>query len=490
MNHYCTIMFAATAILFYANTYAQKVSNDAALLEEISQAPEEIEPAGFYEHTVNIEDALSKEDRTYIWENIRANSQILHQQGIIPDHSTAHLAAGGYKWPLKLATGDWVYDWNAFTFNTNFVDQDPVYGSLLDYRCGTRTYDITGYNHQGQDIALWPFDWNLVEGDYAEVVAAKDGWITFKQDGNDYHNCGFGGGDWNAIYLEHDDGGITWYGHMKEGSLTDSAVGAFIAQGEYLGIVASSGQSTGPHLHFEVYDGDENLRDPNGGPCNFMGGTTLWSAQRKYNDAKIHALYTHSELPVFEPCPDEHITNISNSFEFGDPIHFIGYFSETVTGLNSRYRILRPDGSTYLFWTYSFPVGFAASYWYWTYTLPDIEGDWKFQAAFRGKFIEYTFNLHPALKDDDDDYNRMGEDFSADVYPVPASASITITTSRELENATIKIFDMVGNLVQQHLMAQTSNFQAELDIRNLATGVYMISIESGGNTVIKKITKE
>ena len=51
-------------------------------------------------------------------------------------------------------------------------------------------------------------------------------------------------------------------GHAEKGSLTTKAIGETVNQGEYLGIVASSGCSTGPHLHLEVYDADVQLVDP------------------------------------------------------------------------------------------------------------------------------------------------------------------------------------------------------------------------------------
>ena len=50
----------------------------------------------------------------------------------------------------------------------------------------------------------------------------------------------------------HADGSVAWYGHMKAGSLTNKAVGQTVSSGEYLGIVGSSGNSTGPHLHFGI----------------------------------------------------------------------------------------------------------------------------------------------------------------------------------------------------------------------------------------------
>ena len=51
------------------------------------------------------------------------------------------------------------------------------------------------------------------------------------------------------IFLEHDDGLVTFYCHCSE-IIAD--VGAVIRQGETIAKVGSTGLSTGPHLHFEV----------------------------------------------------------------------------------------------------------------------------------------------------------------------------------------------------------------------------------------------
>lgn len=51
------------------------------------------------------------------------------------------------------------------------------------------------------------------------------------------------------IFLEHDDGFVTFYCHCSE---ILAEVGAVIRQGETIAKVGSTGMSTGPHLHFEV----------------------------------------------------------------------------------------------------------------------------------------------------------------------------------------------------------------------------------------------
>lgn len=61
-------------------------------------------------------------------------------------------------------------------------------------------------------------------------------------------DSGFG----NVIYLQHENGDVTVYGHMSE-VLVEA--GQVVEGGEVIAEVGSTGYSTGPHLHFEVYQG-------------------------------------------------------------------------------------------------------------------------------------------------------------------------------------------------------------------------------------------
>ncbi|MEP7235731.1 MAG: M23 family metallopeptidase, partial [Ignavibacteriota bacterium] len=146
------------------------------------------------------------------------------------------LARPSFDWPLRQAAGR---DLAANYGISNFIDHDPTFPShVRDYTGGTRTYDLSsGYNHQGTDIFLWPFAWEMMDHNDAEIVAAADGVILYKSDGNFDKNCAFNDGDWNAVYLQHSDGSVTWYGHMKKGTQTAKPVGASVLRGEFLGNV-------------------------------------------------------------------------------------------------------------------------------------------------------------------------------------------------------------------------------------------------------------
>src|SRR5438128_251253 len=135
------------------------------------------------------------------------------------------------------------------------------------------------------------------------MSAAAPGTILYKNDGNFDQNCALSDrAEWNAVYVLHDDGSVAWYGHMKSGSPTSKRVGDRVETGEYLGSVGSSGSSTGPHLHFEVYDSSHQLIDPWAGQCNPSTADSWWAHQQPYYLPTLNRAFTASAAAVSRTC--------------------------------------------------------------------------------------------------------------------------------------------------------------------------------------------
>ncbi|MGW6703354.1 M23 family metallopeptidase [Streptomyces sp. NPDC054956] len=64
--------------------------------------------------------------------------------------------------------------------------------------------------------------------------------------------AGWGGAYGNNVIIQHADGTYTQYGHMSSLSVS---VGQQVAAGQQIGLSGSTGNSSGPHLHFEARTG-------------------------------------------------------------------------------------------------------------------------------------------------------------------------------------------------------------------------------------------
>jgi murein DD-endopeptidase MepM/ murein hydrolase activator NlpD len=293
---------------------------------------------------------LTEAQRQAIWADLHASIERLRDEGSLvePDKTREVL----FGWPLRAANGLTDPGYHGVS---GFVDHDPATGSVLDYNCGNRSYDLPeyNYNHRGTDFFTWPFPWHKMDHDHVEIVSAAPGTIIDKSDGHYDRNCGFGAGGWNAVYVRHADASIAWYGHMKNGSVTDLPVGSPVEAGDYLGVIGSSGNSTGPHLHLEVYDGEEQLIDPYAGPCNSMNAESWWVDQRQYYDSAINAVMTHDRWPTVPPCPETEEPHTCDVFQPGMSVVMIAYHRDLLAGQAWEWDLYRPDESIALEWDYS-----------------------------------------------------------------------------------------------------------------------------------------
>lgn len=112
---------------------------------------------------------------------------------------------------------------------------------------GPRTYKYKGKikkdNHRGIDIIANPNNKN------ADVIAFLDGVVTSVQKvGSQYGVKCF-------VRIKHDNGFYTLYSHLKSNSIIVNK-GDKVLKGQKLGIIGTTGQSTGVHLHFQIDKGN------------------------------------------------------------------------------------------------------------------------------------------------------------------------------------------------------------------------------------------
>lgn len=116
-----------------------------------------------------------------------------------------------------------------------------MYKLPLHYLAIIRGFTST---HKGVD-----FGWNSKQdGANAPIYASADGVVCAT---NDNDNTGKSWG--NYVKIKHNDTEYTLYAHLSHGLQVTN--GQSVKQGDLLGYMGSTGDSTGNHLHFEFYKG-------------------------------------------------------------------------------------------------------------------------------------------------------------------------------------------------------------------------------------------
>lgn len=293
----------------------------------------------------------------------------------------------GLEWPLAATVNQDVYF-------TNYVDLDPGTG-IEDYQCGPRSYD----GHAGIDIALTSF---AVMDSGVTVVASAPGRVVTAVDGMyDRNHVWQGGGLGNHVEIEHRDGMVTRYGHMVNGSVA-VAVGDYVMAGTPLGLVGSSGNSDGPHLHFELRRSGLIL-DPYAGQCGNMA--SQWANQLTYQNV---LRFIDAGVVSWEPTLDQakdglpHLDTLMAS----DPRATLWVQLHNLhLGAQSRW-ILRSPSGIYGQFVFTHDQFYMMSWWWAWWTMPNgfpETGTWKFEYYHDNQLMaEREFVVRPttALRTD------------------------------------------------------------------------------------------
>ena len=139
------------------------------------------------------------------------------------------------------------------------------------------------------------------------IYAAGAGAITMS---------GWNGGYGNYIRMDHGGGLNTAYGHMEQ---IIARAGQTVAARALIGLVGSTGDSTGPHLHFEVLQGGGYI-NPRAMVAFDQGGMLQpgWSAV--YNGTgKPEAVFTDKQMKALTGGQTGHVINITNYYPQAEP---------------------------------------------------------------------------------------------------------------------------------------------------------------------------
>ncbi|PZU07086.1 MAG: hypothetical protein DI605_17205 [Sphingomonas sp.] len=177
--------------------------------------------------------------------SVRSNDRfdliVEHRRAATGETETGSLLYGGLDQGKKvLRLLKWTSDGKEQWFDAAGVGAEkkggftmPVQGHLTS-SFGARFHPILGYSRMHQGV-----DYGAPMG--SPIIAATDGTVRF---------AGWHGGHGNYVQLQHPGNMQTGYAHM---SRIVAKVGQKVHAGQLIGYVGSTGLSTGPHLHFELF---------------------------------------------------------------------------------------------------------------------------------------------------------------------------------------------------------------------------------------------
>ena len=176
----------------------------------------------------------------------------------------------------------------------------PIDGARLTSRFGKRRHPISGYNRMHRGV-----DFGAPTG--TPIYAAGDGAVE---------RASWHGGYGRYVRIRHNNSYKTAYAHLS--AYADGLhPGKRVRQGEVIGYVGSSGQSTGPHLHYEVIYNDRQVNPlsveiPAGDP---LEGPELAEFAETRRALDVLA----GSLPLAEPALAEQAAPRRRAFP--DPFH-------------------------------------------------------------------------------------------------------------------------------------------------------------------------
>jgi len=264
-------------------------------------------------------------------------------------------------------------------YTYNFVDLDPT-AAIKDWDCTQYTYD----GHTGHDSAIRSFREQAIG---VPVFAALDGTVTDVHDGEfDMVVSPTGSEPSNYVRIDHGGTQQTWYFHLKNGSVAVS-VGQTVVAGTQIGLTASSGVSSGPHLHFESRFAG-TYYEPSAGPCR--PGASNWVRQVPIRRDLYLKDFTFSPNTFSGlPGPPQDTAVRTGSYPQGNQtVYFRFEMGNQPANAPWRIRMLRPDGTTAVDFsgTFSNPAFQQTGYGLFQFSVNfNVTGSWRLLVDVAGQ---------------------------------------------------------------------------------------------------------
>jgi hypothetical protein len=288
----------------------------------------------------------------------------------------------------------------------NYVDLDLSSG-LLDWGCDDWTYN----GHDAHDIDIRSFGEQAIG---VPIFAVQDGTVIDAHDGEFDMNISAPNQPANYVLIDHGNGRICYYWHMKKNSVAVSA-GEQVSAGQQIGLVGSSGRSTGPHLHFATYE-DGNVVEPQAGYCR--PGESLWVKQIP---KRVDTYIWDYGISGVDLSSYNYSSELPRKNQIMGTDTFYPWIKLNNLPANSTYRvkIVKPNNISWGDWNNSFNNSstYRLSWWYFTFSFSGITdyGTWRFVFYVNGtKILDAPFEVVSSYSPT---FNRPPEPVSVSFEP-------------------------------------------------------------------------
>lgn len=349
-------------------------------------------------------------------------------------------------------------------------------GYLNDHKCGSKTYD----GHQGTDFVIRGF---TQMDSSVRVLAAADGEVIHvTEDLFDRETEGivaYGLGNYVGIYHASSNT-YSYYAHLKTNSVI-VALGDLVSAGQFIAEVGSSGNSTDPHLHFELWNpgvlADPTI-DPWGIPCD--SGSTRWTSPPLYDTSYAvweYGMVNYDSVANFVPStwvPLKERLDLKDNFTSDDPFFtFWALQYGLKIGDETTIEWYEPNGDLYASETVSY---LTRDWWfhYFSHSIPtpplSKQGLWTIRYYYNDSLQltkPFTYG-HLSNQENKNVTEQL-------IYYQVDQNTVLLILPKETAYTHLFIFDFAGRTVIERVLNGNNEIQISLP-NSIKPGVYLLSL--------------
>ena len=344
---------------------------------------------------------------------------------------------------------------------------------ILDFNRGSKTYK----GHSGTDFVISGFP-QMDEGVFVNSV--DTGIVTFVHDGEFDRNTdgnislGFG----NYIAIRHPNKTYTYYAHLKKNSLLVKK-GDYVSPGQHIALVGSSGNSTDPHLHFEMWYDSLFLIEPFANSC---GANYSHFKDLIPYDTSFHIW--QNGITDFIPPIDSLRNRPAEKYTFNDQDSIISFWALQYglkTGDSTRIEWITPLGDNW----FNYTTVYDKDYWFYYYSSyifappSSIYGQWTYNYYYNDKLV-VTGNFEIEKPDLINELNDLA------YYKILDNTSLQVFLPDDAFCKYVEVFNSAGKTVLHKKINDKNIFTFKIPKQTSSPQMFFVSVNhSKGNWQFK-----